>query len=227
MRNGSSPRGSEASFNYAVSTAKSENKFSPWFLQLNKRVNRPIASLLVRAIFRTRITPNQVTVASFFIGLAGAGSFALATRVSFLVGGILAQLSSIVDCADGMLARARGTMSDFGAFLDLLLDRVNEFFLIAAAVLGHYRQFGRELDLVLGIFALGLYFLLTTQFYLAKNLLGDARRGEAAENRAWLMFLIGLFGVVNRMDWGIIVLLVISIGGNIGLLFRFFRFGKI
>jgi phosphatidylglycerophosphate synthase len=168
-----------------------------------------------------------VTLASFVIGLGAAGCFALATPAAFLVGGGLTQLSSIVDCADGMLARARGTASDFGAFLDLLLDRVNEFFLIAGAVLGHFRQSGREIDLVLGIFALGLYFLLTTQFYLAKNLLGDKRRGEAAENRSWLMFLIALFAVVNRMDWGIVLLLMISLGGNIGLLIRFFRYGKI
>lgn len=222
-----SPPGSEAGFDYAVAARKRENAFIPRFLQINKVLNRPVAAVLVRALFPTSVTPNQVTLASFFIGLAGAGCFALATPAAFFAGGLLAQLSSIVDCADGMLARARGTASDFGAFLDLLLDRVNEFFLIAGAVLGHFRQSGREIDLVLGIFALGLYFLLTTQFYLAKNLLGDNRRGEAAENRSWLMFLIALFAVVNRMDWGIVLLLLISLGGNIGLLIRFFRFGKI
>jgi phosphatidylglycerophosphate synthase len=222
-----SPPGSEAGFDSAVAARKRENAFIPRFLQINKVLNRPVAAVLVRALYPTGVTPNQVTLASFFIGLAGAGCFALATPAAFVAGGLLAQLSSIVDCADGMLARARGTASDFGAFLDLLLDRVNEFFLIAGAILGYFRQSGREIDLVLGTFALGLYFLLTTQFYLAKNLLGDHRRGEAAENRSWLMFLIALFAVINRMDWGIMVLLVISFVLNIGLLIRFFRFGKI
>ncbi|MCX6566960.1 MAG: CDP-alcohol phosphatidyltransferase family protein [Candidatus Aminicenantes bacterium] len=227
MPNGTSPLGSETAFDYGKAARKRENAFTPRFLQINKVFNRPAASLIVRALYKTKVTPNQVTVASFLIGLAGAGCFGLATRGSFIAGGLLTQLSSIVDCADGMLARARGTSNDFGAYLDLLLDRVNEYLLITGVVLGQYRFFGREIDLVLGIFALGLYFLLTTQFYLAKNLIRDERRGEAAENRGWLMFLIALFAVINRVDIGIVVLLLISLGGNIGLLFRFFRFGKI
>jgi len=227
MPNRTSSPGSKEAFDYADAAGKRENAFTPRFLQINKVFNRPIAAIFVRMVFKTRITPNQVTIVSFFIGLSGAGCFALATPEFFFIGGCLAQLSSIVDCADGMLARARGMSSDFGASLDLILDRINEFFLIVGAVLGHYRQTGRESDLILGIFALGFYFLLTTQYYLAKILIRDERRGEAAENRAWLMFLIAVFAAVNRIDWGLIVLLVMTIGGNIGLLFRFFRFGKI
>jgi len=227
MPNGTSPQSSEAAFDYRAAARKSENFFTPRFLQINKVFNRPAASLIVRALYRTKITPNQVTVAAFLIGLAGAGCFALATRRAFILAGVLAELSSIVDCADGMLARARGTSNDFGAYLDLLLDRINEYLLIVGAILGQYRLAGREIDLILGFFTLGLYFLLTTQFYLAKNLIRDERRGESAENRGWLMFLIALFAVINRMDIGIIVLLAVSLGGNIGLLYRFFRFGKI
>jgi len=227
MPNATSPQGSDGAYDYGVASRKSENAFIPRFLQINKVLNRPAASLIVRALYKTKVTPNQVTIASFFIGLAGAGCFALARRDAFIVGGILAELSSIVDCADGMLARARGTMSDFGAHLDLLLDRINEYFLLAGVVLGQYRFSGREIDLILGSFGLGLYFLLTTQFYLAKNLLRDERRGEAAENRGWLMFLIALFAVLGRLDIGLIVLLIFTFGGNIGLLFRFFRFGRI
>jgi len=227
MPNGTSPLGSDAAFDYGKAARKRDNAFTPSFLQINKVFNRPAASLIVRALLKTKVTPNQVTLASFFIGLAGAGCFALATREAFIAGGLLAEMSSIVDCADGMLARARGTSNEFGGYLDLLLDRVNEFLLITGGVLGQYRFSGREIDLVFGVFALGLYFLLTTQFYLAKNLIHDERRGEAAENRGWLMFLIALFAVINRLDIGIIVLFLISLGGNIGLLFRFFRFGKI
>jgi len=227
MPNGTSPRGSNQAFDYRVASGKSESAFTPRFLQINKVFNRPAASLIVRVLFKTKVTPNQVTLASFVIGLAGAGCFALATREAFIAGGLLTQLSSIVDCADGMLARARGTSNDFGAYLDLLLDRINEYLLLIGAVAGQYRSSGRELDLLIGGFAVGLYFLLTTQFYLAKNLIRDERRGEAAENRGWLMFLIALFAVINRLDIGFFVLLGFSLGGNIGLLIRFFRFGKI
>jgi phosphatidylglycerophosphate synthase len=227
MPNGTSLRGSERDFDDRAANGKSENVFTPRFLQINKVFNRPAASLIVKALFRTKVSPNQVTVASFFIGLAGAGCFSLASPRTFFIGGLLAELSSIVDCADGMLARARGTSNDFGAYLDLLLDRINEYLLIAGAVVGQYRYAGREIDLLIGGVALGLYFLLTSQFYLAKNLLRDNKRGEAAENRGWLMFLIALFAVINRLDIGFFVLLAVSLGGNIGLLIRFFKYGKI
>jgi phosphatidylglycerophosphate synthase len=227
MPNETSSSGSKTAFDYVRAAGKRDNAFIPRFLQINRVFNRPIASVLVRMIYKTKITPNQVTIVSFFIGLSAAGCFALATREFFFIGGWLTQLSSIVDCADGMLARARGTVSDFGASLDLLLDRINDFFLMVGVLLGHYRQTGREIDLILGIFALGFYFLLTTQYYLAKILIRDERRGEAAEIRAWLMFLIALFAAVNRIDLGIIVMLIIVVGGNLGLLFRFFRFGRI
>ncbi|MBN1939975.1 MAG: CDP-alcohol phosphatidyltransferase family protein [Candidatus Aminicenantes bacterium] len=227
MPNGTLLRSSERACDYRVASGKTENAFTPRFLQINKVLNRPAASLIVRALLRTKVTPNQVTVFSFFIGLAGAGCFSLGSREGFIAGGLLVQLSSIVDCADGMLARARGMANDFGAYLDLLLDRVNEYLLLAGALVGQYRFSGREFDLLIGGFAIGLYFLLTTQFYLAKNLIHDGRRGEAAENRGWLMFLIAVFAVIHRLDIGFFVLLAFSLGGNIGLLFRFFKFGKI
>lgn len=193
------------------------------FLQVNRYLNRPLASLIVRALQRTRLTPNQVTVAAFFIGLAGAFAFSRGTPALFVVGGILAELSSIVDCADGMLARARGQMSEYGAYLDLVLDRVNEFFLIAGAVLGYYAYSGNVRMLVLGLVTLSLYLLQVVVFYLTETYAGNGIIGRAAENRGLLLFLIFLFGVVNRIDLGIYVLLAVASVMNLYLLYSFFR----
>jgi len=46
------------------------------------------------------------------------------------VAGILVQLASIVDGVDGELARARNMASPVGAFLDSLLDRIADAFVI-------------------------------------------------------------------------------------------------
>jgi len=40
-----------------------------------------------------------------------------------IAAGLLAQLSSIIDGVDGSLARLKGMSSDFGGFLDSILDR--------------------------------------------------------------------------------------------------------
>ena len=83
---------------------------------LNRRLSRPMA----RALSRTPVTPNQVSVASLGIALLSFLFFAYGYNI---VGGLLAQASSIVDGVDGDLARAKRLASPFGGFLDAVLDR--------------------------------------------------------------------------------------------------------
>ncbi len=197
--------------------------FAPVFLQVNRFINRPLASLLVSALVPTAITPNQVTFAAFFIGLGGAFAFSRGTPGLVVLGAALAQLSSVVDCADGMLARARGQMSDFGAYLDLILDRVNEFFLIAGAVLGYFAYSGSVRMLILGFLTLGLYFLQVAIFYLTETYAGRGIRSRSAESRGLLIFLIFAFGVANRIDLGTYVLFSVCSATNLYQLYAFLR----
>ena len=57
----------------------------------------------------------------------------------FALAGCLALVSTIFDAADGMLARAKGLTSRYGAFLDLFLDRVADFAVLAGATYGYFR----------------------------------------------------------------------------------------
>jgi phosphatidylglycerophosphate synthase len=223
MRNERSSRESAAEFDYRKSASKSEDKFIWKYLQINKYLNRPLASVIVRAVYRTRVTPNQLTYAAFLIGLTGAYFLFKGRPGPLIAGGLLVELSSIVDCADGMLARARDQKSEFGAYLDLYLDRVNEFFLVTAAVVGYYRVSGRLNILLVGLAAVGLYFLQTSLFYLTKNYLKDTNKGETAENRGWFLFLICVFAVTNRIDLGVYVLTVTTVVANVVLTYNFFR----
>jgi phosphatidylglycerophosphate synthase len=224
MLNAPSPPGSNPEFDYQKAVGgKTDDRYILKGLALNRWINRPLAGLIVRALFRTRVSPNQVTLAAFALGMAGAFFFYRGSAWSSALGGVLAQLSSIVDCADGMLARARGRSSEYGASLDLLLDRVNEFFLLVGAVLGYYAASGRTGLLILGLLGTALFFLLTTLFYLIKNYRHDAAKGEAAENRAWLMALLCVFGALNRIDLGIYVLAIGMAGSILVVIVIFFR----
>ena len=92
---------------------------------INRRFSEPVARLLAK----TRVTPNQATWAAFGIAIASGGVFAVGLHI---VGGILAQLSSIADGVDGGLARRKNMSSQFGSLLDAVLDRYAD----AAIVLG-------------------------------------------------------------------------------------------
>lgn len=214
---------SVAAERYGMPALGAGSRFSLGFLRVNRVLNRPLAALLVRALVPTKVTPNQVTWSAFVVGLAGAVAFYRGSRSGFIVGGILAELSSIIDCADGMLARARKETSEFGASLDLVLDRVLEFLLMTAGVLGYYAYSGRVLFLTLGLSAAALYFLEVVIYYLVEEYAGSAVKSGSAENRGFFLFLIFLSGVTGRIDIGIGVLLVLMAGMNLFLIVRFLR----
>src|SRR4051812_12568731 len=91
----------------------------------NKYVARPPAALLVVLLKDTRITPNQVTLLSFLVGMISAALLVLLPgHLGLLTAVLVFELAYLLDCADGMLARARKTASAQGHLLDFLMDEL-------------------------------------------------------------------------------------------------------
>ncbi|MCI0182701.1 CDP-alcohol phosphatidyltransferase family protein [Sulfoacidibacillus ferrooxidans] len=93
----------------------------------------------VYMIRKTPITPNQVTLASFFLLLFSAWLFSLGTREMILLGVLVHQISFIFDCADGQLARFKQQFSSYGAWLDQTADRIKEYVLALSLAYGYAR----------------------------------------------------------------------------------------
>jgi phosphatidylglycerophosphate synthase len=89
---------------------------------INTYVIRPVAGWLVRFLYRTSITPNQVTIAAIAAGLLAAGCLGCKTSTGLFAAGVLIELKDILDSADGQLARAKQMYSRRGRFLDSLGD---------------------------------------------------------------------------------------------------------
>jgi phosphatidylglycerophosphate synthase len=89
---------------------------------------------------RIGLTPNQVTVISFGLGLVAAGMLAVGDRPWSVAGALLLQFCLVVDCVDGELARYRRRFSRFGAWLDATTDRVKEFAAIGALAVAGARH---------------------------------------------------------------------------------------
>ncbi len=103
----------------------------------------PIASrLMVPLANYTRITPNQLTLSAFVIGLIAAYHFYQGTYYSLAVGAVLYHLSFTLDCMDGKLSRLKGTGTVFGAWLDYILDRTRVAICAFSLMLGQYHQSG-------------------------------------------------------------------------------------
>lgn len=100
---------------------------------VSARLNRPVSTRLSARLAGTGITPNQITLLSFAISLVGAALFARGQHLAGVLGGLLVQISSVLDGCDGEIARLKHLTTPRGAWLDTLLDRYSDL-LIALAV---------------------------------------------------------------------------------------------
>ena len=107
-------------------------------------VLRKFSKLFTWAAVRLRVTPNQITLISFAIGLLSAYEFCRGDFWSIFTGALLLQLSIIVDCVDGELARYTRRFSQLGAWLDAITDRIKEYLVFFGLAYGAARD-GQDL----------------------------------------------------------------------------------
>ncbi len=86
--------------------------------------NRPVGRLLSKLLVLTNVTPNQVSAVATIIGVASGLVFALGGYWAAVIGAVLLQISTIVDCVDGDLARIAFKESAIGKWLDIGGDQV-------------------------------------------------------------------------------------------------------
>jgi phosphatidylglycerophosphate synthase len=197
------------------------------FLPFDRYIIRPPASLIVKAVFRTSITPNQLTMASFVFALLAGAAYTGGTRAFFGLAGCLSLISTIFDAADGMLARAKAMTSRYGAYLDLFPDRIADFAAMAGASYGCFRHTGDWRYLAFGLLTIGLYFLQLTLYYINNLYMRSEKSGEGAEAKSLAVFLIFATSIAGHPEWflaGIFLLGAISLPSKF---VRFMRKGRL
>jgi phosphatidylglycerophosphate synthase len=197
------------------------------FLPFDRYIVRPPASLIVKAVFRTSVTPNQLTKASFVFALLAGAAYTGGTRAFFALAGCLSLISTIFDAADGMLARAKAMTSRYGAYLDLFLDRIADFAVMAGASYGCFRHTGDWRYLAFGLLTIGLYFLQLALYYINNLYMRSEKSGEGAEAKSLAVFLIFAASIAGHPEWflaGIFLLGAISLPSKF---LRFMRKGRL
>lgn len=100
----------------------------------------PWSRYVARWCARRGLTPNQVTLASLLVALLAAGLCATGTRPGYVAGAVLLQVSFVLDCVDGQLARYALRFSRNGGWLDALCDRGKEYAVLAGLAWGSSRS---------------------------------------------------------------------------------------
>jgi len=193
---------------------------------VSRYLNRPISIRISKYLLKKHITPNQISFSSFILSMIGALFFFLGGYVNLLIGGMLAQLSSIIDGCDGEIARLKFQSSNFGKWYDAVLDRYADAFILFG--LTYYIYFLREdlLYLFFGFLAIIGTFMnsYTADKYdglMKKNLVPGTHYFRIG--RDVRMFIIFLGTLINQP---LLILFIIALLMNVENIRRIVMFYK-
>src|SRR5436309_15824140 len=93
------------------------------------RVAPETQELMRNRLIESRLTPNAISLTGFVLNVAAAG---LVVGRLFFLAGVAFIVRSIMDTLDGRYSRMSGKGTEFGAFLDSTLDRMEEGIVLTA-----------------------------------------------------------------------------------------------
>jgi len=161
---------------------------------VSRHLNRPVSRWMTRYLVRTAVTPNQITLASSLLSCVAAGLMALDGYLTLAVGGVLAQLASIIDGCDGEVARLKHCQTDFGGWFDAVLDRYVDAFLLFGLTWHVFASTDASLVFVVGFAAIVGSFMTsyTADKYdglMARKLRGTPYLRMGRDVRVFIVFL--------------------------------------
>jgi Phosphatidylglycerophosphate synthase len=113
------------------------------------KVIEPLAELFIRC----EVSPDTVSIASlicaFFAGLSFY--YSPASRELVLLAGILVVLNSIFDALDGIIARKSNRVTPRGDFLDHVIDRYSDVFIICSIFFADYVSWQVGVAAIVGV----------------------------------------------------------------------------
>ena len=180
---------------------------------LNRKISTRISELLVDVV-----TPNQMTVVSFLIGVLSSATLFF----NIAIGALIYQFSSIVDGCDGEIARASLRKSRIGEYVDSILDRIVDFlFLVTLAYVSSFSNF---MWVVLSFALFGNVMIsYSTEKYKAAFVENIYEKISAMkylvgkrDERVFVIMLLCIFGLVKEL------VLILAIWTNLRVLLTMF-----
>lgn len=172
------------------------------FRQFWTNIFKPISHLLMK----WGVSPDTVTM----VGTTGvvAGALVFFPRGQLLIGVLVITAFVFSDLVDGYMARALGTSSRWGAFLDSTLDRLGDAAIFAGLAVYF---FGRGDDELLAYVALwALVMGSVTSYARAKaESLGMQAKGGIAERADRLVAVLVMTGLSDIFDLPVLLTIVL------------------
>ena len=93
---------------------------------------RPLAYIFIKLIYRTEITPNQISLLALIVGVIGGALFTLDTITASILAAVLLIIYDVLDCSDGMLARLKKN----GTVIGRIIDGISDYIVTIVAYIG-------------------------------------------------------------------------------------------
>lgn len=108
---------------------------------VDRYFNRPVGRrLFSRWLVHTPITPNQISTFATLLGVVAGALFGTGDRPTVILAAVLFQISAIIDCVDGDVARSVFKESPLGKWLDIVGDQVVHAAVFAGIAVGLVRS---------------------------------------------------------------------------------------
>ena len=179
---------------------------------ISKYINRPISKWITSKITDYPLTPNQISIAVFFISVFSGLIISMEGYFFLLLGALLAQLSSILDGCDGEIARLKLLKSKFGGWLDRVLDRYSDLFIFTGLTFHTYFIHKTLTVFLIGFIAVGGRIISSYTAFVYDSV--ASTRNSIRIGRDLIIFII-LIGAVLNIPYITLVILAFIMNADI------------
>ena len=194
--------------NYLLNNSNSKINDGP----ISKHINRPISKWITSKITDYPLTPNQISIAVFFISVFSGLIISMEGYFFLLLGALLAQLSSILDGCDGEIARLKLLKSKFGRWLDQVLDRYSDLFIFTGLTFHTYFIHKTLTVFLIGFIAVGGRIISSYTAFVYDSV--ASTRNSIRIGRDLIIFTI-LIGAVLNIPYITLVILAFIMNADI------------
>ena len=200
------------------------------------RVNDPLGSWVAAVAIRFGVHPTVVTLTDLTLALIA--SAVVITQADHLHAGwlpgllalVLWQLSYVLDCADGQVARATGKASSFGARVDVLVD----FFVHVAVICALATVLTQRAHLPVALLV-GCAILWPLNLFIGALARSDGNTGHSfsrrggvigviklARDTGFVLFVVGIWLLINPQS----IVIPVAAVGAVNALFLLASIGR-
>ena len=120
--------------------------YRPWYNKYMMKISVYVSWLLLH----TPITPNQVSIISFFLVILSSLFLFSGNLGHIFIAMLILQFANILDCVDGEIARYKKKTSLTGAHLEAIFDQLLAYFIYFPLAFGIFLQTGSKAILIVG-----------------------------------------------------------------------------